>query len=218
MAIQKNGPLGPFSGKLGKVIGYVDKRGQQRLRTVGSYNFDNPSNALKETWLKTSITAVFLKPVLEFIRMGFAVQANAMRTSAYHLAVSLTRKAVTGKFPDLQIDFSKILFSAGDMPVVEHAEVINIEEGLMFTWDTTANREHGTRPSDLVMLMAYIPEIKKAIFLRSGPSRSQGYAYLTLPHIVQKLTLETYISFISEDHKSISNSLYTGQVNWGGPQ
>ena len=44
MATQKIGPFGPFSGKLGKVIGYVDKNGKQRLRTIGEHHFENPSD------------------------------------------------------------------------------------------------------------------------------------------------------------------------------
>ncbi|SEA81450.1 hypothetical protein SAMN05443550_105298 [Pedobacter hartonius] len=214
MAIQKYGPFGPFSGKLGNVIGYIDQKGQQRLRTVGEHKFMNPSVRLRETWLKTSLTTAFLKPVTEFIRMGFAAQAKSEGMSAYNLAASVTRKAITGTYPDLQIDFSKVLFSSGMMPVAREPETIAVDGGLMFSWDHT-RLENGTRAGDQVMLMAYFPGSSKAVFLRSGAKRSQGYEFLSLPVLAEQEPVETYISFISEDHSSISNSIYTRQILWG---
>lgn len=214
MATQKFGPFGPFSGKLGKVIGYVDKNGRQQLRTIGEHIFENPSDQLKETWAKTSLASKFLKPVTEYISMGFAAEAKSRKMTAYNLASSFTRKAITGNYPNLWIDYSKILFSAGNMPVVQNPEVIAVEDGLMFTWDT-ANLEVGTRKSDLVMLMAYLPDSGKAYYLRSGAKRIQGYEHLILPFIPAGQKVETYISFNSEDHKDICNSIYTGEITFG---
>lgn len=211
MATQKFGPFGPFSGKLGKVIGYVDKNGKQHLRYANKHVFNNPSDALLGTWQATRITVAFLAPVIEFVRMGFAVKAASMRMSGYNLATSFTKGAIKGAYPHLQIDFSKIFFSAGDMPIAKNPEVIVVEHGLMFSWDT-GKLETGTKKSDQVMLMAYLPDSGKAYYLRSGAGRKQGWEYLELPFKPRGQKVETYLSFNSEDHKSISNSVYTGQV------
>ena len=211
MATQKFGPLGPFSGKLGKVIGYVDKKGKQRLRTIGEHIFSEPSDKLLCSWEKTSMTAAFLKPVVEFVRIGLALEADIQDMSAYNLGSSLTRKAIIGQYPDLQIDFSKVLFSAGKMPVVKNPEVIAADNGLMFTWDNNELQD-GTLQTDRAMLMAYLPDNKMAFFTRSGAKRNQGYDYLEIPLVPAGQKVETYISFNAEDQKSISNSVYTGQI------
>ena len=211
MATQKFGPFGPFSGKLGKVIGYVDKKGKQRLRTIGEHIFSEPSDKLLCSWEKTSMTAAFLKPVVEFVRIGLALEADIQDMSAYNLGSSLTRKAIIGQYPDLQIDFSKVLFSSGKMPVVKNPEVIAADNGLMFTWDNNELQD-GTLQTDRAMLMAYLPDNKMAFFTRSGAKRKQGYDYLEIPLVPAGQRVETYISFNAEDQKSISNSVYTGQI------
>jgi len=211
MATQKFGPLGPFSGKLGKVIGYVDQNGIQRLRTIGEHHFVNPSDKVLANWQRTSMTTAFLKPVIEFVRMGLAIEAKIKGMSAYNLGSSLTRKAIIGQYPDFRIDFSKVLFSAGKMPVVKMPEVIAADNGLMFTWDTS-NLEEGMLHTDQAMLMAYLPDKKMAFFTRSGAKRKQGYDYLEIPLTPGGQRIETYISFNAEDQKSISTSVYTGQV------
>jgi len=211
MATQKFGPLGPFSGKLGKVIGYVDKQGNQRLRTVGKYTFDNPSDSLKEIWLKTTIVAAVLRPVKDYIKMGFALQEKLTGIHYFNLAAAAARKVIEGNYPDLKIDFSKLKLSEGKMPAVENPKVIRVDDGLMFSWNGN-QREEGIWPTDLVMIMAYLPDHSKAYFLRSAANRRQGNAFLSLPLTPSGQKLETYITFISEDHESTSNSIYTGQI------
>ncbi|CAM4401743.1 hypothetical protein SAMN06265348_11652 [Pedobacter westerhofensis] len=214
MAIQTNGPLGPFSGKLGKVIGYVDKKsGKQRLRSIGKYRDREPSDAELATRVKTTITADFLSFTKGFTDIGFGQYAELQRmTSPWHAASSFTRKAITGKYPDLKIDFAKLLVSTGEMPVVHHPEVVAVEDALMFSLDTSYDESTGTAANDRVMLLAYFPDFLRSVYTISGARRSEGYDLLALPRMTAGKTVETFIAFMSADHKRISNSIYTGQI------
>jgi hypothetical protein len=216
MAIQKNGFLGPFTGKLGKVIGYVDQFGQQRLRTIGERNYDNPSIGMQQTWRKTALVTELLKPVMDFIRLSFAAEAKAKKISAYNVAYAENRKAVTGVFPDLQMDYSKVVLSKGDLLPAQNPEVIAMNEGLMFAWDYQYDGKF-SQPTDLAMLMAYYPAEGLAFYLKAAASRKQGYAVMDMPFSPNGQILETYIVFISDDHKRISNSVYLGQIVFDKP-
>ena len=66
--------------------------------------------------------------------------------------------------------------------------------------------------SDRVMLMAYLPNENRTISLIGGAERLEGVEHLVIPECGEGIHMETYVSFISADYKTISNSVYTGQV------
>ncbi|WP_409339002.1 DUF6266 family protein [Pedobacter cryoconitis] len=64
------------------------------------------------------------------------------------------------------------------------------------------------------MLMAYDPQKRGTKFQLNAGRRSEGEAFLPIRKRKKPLLLETYISFISENRKSVSNSIYVRQVVW----
>ncbi|MGY0036431.1 DUF6266 family protein [Pedobacter sp. NJ-S-72] len=88
-----------------------------------------------------------------------------------------------------------------------------IKKGLTFNWDSSFAAS-GIKANDEVMLLAYEPEKKDATFLLYAGKRSEGEASLTIRKRKDPLVLETYISFISQNRKIISDSIYTGQIIW----
>lgn len=210
MATQKYGPLGPFSGRLGNVVGYV-VNGQQRLRSIGERSYENPSDKQKEAWLRTALATKFLSPITEFISMGFDLKSRIKGDNYFNMASASVRQAITGTYPDLQIDCSKVIVSEGEMPATLNPQVTVVEGGLLFSWDKTQTGK-GIWSTDQAMLLAYRPEKERADYTRSGHSRKQGEAFLPLGVKPGKSYLETYLTFISEDHKSISTSIYLGRI------
>lgn len=92
------------------------------------------------------------------------------------------------------------------MPLVSNAQVRKIENRFEFTWDA-AILAAGVKETDQVMLMVYIPERKVGKYLINAGKRVDAKAQLIIPFSTIPLMVETYISFISEDHKSISDSV-----------
>lgn len=209
MAIFKNGQ---WLGKLGNTTSYL-LNGKLVGRLIGKTT-KSPTVPQKEARLKTRMISDFLKPISEFTEVGFELEARRLRQRAQNPAFAYNRKhATAGRFPHVKIDFSKVLLSYGLMPVPVDVTVKMVEEGFLFSWGQQEGLK-GTHWSDQVMLMAYFSKMKKAKYLTSATSRYKGQELLPIFDIPHGEVAETYISFVSNDRKSISNSVYAGKVTW----
>ena len=208
-----NGPNDDhFRGKLGGYAIY-DLNGQIIKRKIGTRV--KPYSALEIANHKTmaDMTAL-LKPVKEFIEVGFENAGRSQRKTPYNMAYSVNyHSALIGDHPNKVIDFKKVLFSKGDMPLTENLLAELTDEGISFSWNPDLTNP-GFKANDRAMFMAYLPQKHFGVFQLSGARRSQGKELLALPASKRTVTVETYISFISANHKSISDSFYTGQFNW----
>lgn len=209
MATSKNGHK---LGKLGDTTSYF-LNGKLTTRTIGKSN-KAPSILQKIVRQKTSVISKFLNPIMEFILVGYEKESRRLAQQAQNPAFSYNwRYALTGDYPEIKIDFTKVLLTIGSMPSPEGLEVQANEEGFMFSWNLQEGRL-GTHWSDQVMLMAYFPTLRKAVYLTAGSSRYKGKDLLPIFDITPGVEAETYVAFISNDRKSISNSVYSGKVNW----
>lgn len=212
MAKLKNGMDNGFRGKVDNFVIY-DLNDQVVKRRIGTRTkpFTLPELANQQSM---AVVSALLKPVKEFIEIGFELEAGLMRKSQHNMAYSYNYKnALSGIYPDKYIDFEKVLFSRGNMPLTQDVKADLTADGLEFTWNTEM-KSAGLSATDQSMLMAYFPEKKYAAYLAGGATRNKGVAQLSLPLSRKPVVVETYISFISVNHKSISNSIYTGQLIW----
>ncbi|WP_316819809.1 DUF6266 family protein [Pedobacter gandavensis] len=209
MAILKNGRN---LGKLGDTTTYV-LNGKIVTRLIGRSN--KPiSLPQKRVRLKTRLLSKFLNPIKEFIQVGYEEEGRRLALHAQNPAFAYNwRHGFKGEFPKISLDYRKILLTFGSMPVPKGVQVVVDRDGLLFSWDLQENVA-GTHWSDQVMLMAYFPKLNKAIYLTAGTSRYKGKDLLSIFDIDHGEIAETYIAFIANDRKSISNSVYTGKVKW----
>lgn len=201
-----------FRGKNGNYVVY-DLNGMIVKRSIGTST--NPfTEKQKANYQITSLVCALLKPVKDFIEISFDLKIKKAGNSQYNLASSYNRlNAIKGVYPDQSIDFTKVLFSKGNMPVTADAKATLTADGLEFTWNTVADA-FGFKATDRVMLMAYFPEKEFAVYLAGGNARPKGIDQLVLPLSRKPVVVETYLSFISVNHKSVANSVYTGQFIW----
>lgn len=151
----------------------------------------------------------FLQPMAGLLAISFsdyAVKKTGINSAfAYNLS-----NAITGDFPEFDIDYSKALVSRGNLPNVLGPSVVS-GAGSILTWSWTDSNSADTQRTDPAMLVAYCPEIRHAIFTTAGGERSELTADLNLLTFKGK-AVETYIGFISADGRRSSASLFTGEV------
>ncbi|CAM4077930.1 hypothetical protein SAMN06265348_102354 [Pedobacter westerhofensis] len=182
-------------------------------RTIG-ITIKEPTQLQKTGRQAMKVVVGLLKPVKEFIEIGFNLEKKEPHDNAHNLARSTNKlNAIRGEYPNVQIDFEKALFSKGILPVNPEAKVQLVEKGLEFTWDP-AFMEEGMWPNDQAMMLAYCDEKESAFFEIAGMRRSEGKDFLEITPYHQPVTLEVYLSFVAADRKSISNSVYLGQVKY----
>jgi len=211
MAILKVESNRGFIGRVGNTVTYV-LNGQIVKRTIGKSSKE-ATIAQLSVRQKTKIITEFLNPVKEYIKVGFEFEARLVpKKNAHNIATSYNwLNAFTGVYPEQKIDFSKILLSKGKMPVTNNIEVNFVDNRIEFTWDKTITTDR-IKGSDRVMLLAYLPQENRAVSLIGGAERLEGGEHLIIPDCKNGIHMETYVSFVSADYKSISNSVYTGRV------
>ena len=155
----------------------------------------------------------FCKPMIPFIKFGFAQQIVGTDLSQSNVAVSYTKlNALKGEYPDISIDYEKVKLSAG--PLIEAGQVTVAREvdGIRFKWYTGPEIKWPDN-TDQVMMMAYLPEENRAVYQLFGAARSAGQDLLPVSTQWLQGHIETYIAFISADRTQVSDSVYAGGFN-----
>lgn len=119
--------------------------------------------------------------------------------------------AITGSYPHTAISYPLVVISKGPLPAAENASAAVTQDGnITFTW--TDNSGTGTaKAGDKVILVAYFPDVKQAVFNLHAATRGDWQATLDTK-AMHGHAAETWIGFLSADEKDAANSVYTGSV------
>ena len=208
MGIMKNGPHGPVYGKVGNLVTYRVLN-RDVVRMVGKIN---KAPSVKQLACRQQLAVViqFLKPIVEFINLGFMVEAAKVERYAHNMAVSYNKRhGLMGEYPDVSVDYRKVLVAKGSLPMAVDAAVSTVPDGLRFSWatgswmDFTERRHHA-------MLMAYFPDLGKAVYSLNGAARYEGTDVLYLPDDLKGAYMETYLSFTAVGSNEVADSVYLG--------
>ena len=208
MGKMNNGILDNFSGAIGKVVG-SNWRGVPYMRSKAKKRTGKLSDAQLEQQAKFAVAGKFTQSMNDLLTLGFRDQAIKM--TGKNFAQSLILKdAITGTYPDFQIDYSKVLLSQGKLPKVKKPVVTAEANGIIrFTWTNDAKRKLA-KVNDQAILVAYCPEENETEYA-FGAAREAGTGTLDVSEFTGK-KVHTWISFISADNKDVATSIYTGLV------
>lgn len=204
------GILGGFSGKIGNVIG-GNWKGIDYMRIKPS-NVANPkTEGQVDQRSKFSTVLYFLQPMKNFIKVGF--KGYAIKMTEFNSAMSYNlNNAITGNYPDYDIDYQNALLSRGALAgALNGAANSSVAGSVSFSWDDNSG-ESNASGADKAMLLVYNSVRKEAVFVTDGNIRSSGSQDLTIPDSYSGETVEAFIAFVSEDGKTVSNSKYIGSV------
>jgi hypothetical protein len=205
----KNGVLGGFLGVIGNVEGYMSK-GEYFVRSRRCKSLVPRSEKQLASQMKMTLVNQFLRTLFSYVQVGFGGSITSERSSGYNMAVSFNMKnAIAGQYPDYYLDYSLVRVSEG--PISNegvHTDVSVGEDHLVFTWTPDYNRG-----GDHVMLLAYAPQLNEAVYKLCGEARIAGRDVLMMPDETWAgKAIEVFLSFVSEDRKECSNSIYLGRV------
>jgi len=214
MGIVNSGDAKHFRGKVGDKVYYTLADGRTAVRSLamaGTKPFTVNQLTVQQ---KVAVCADAHRALEGFIRFGYQLLAKDTKSNYYNTFVKhLHNRILTGTYPDVRIDFKQLLVTQGSLPAAENVTVQLHESGLVFNWKPeSAGRE--AHYSDKVMLLAYFPLLDKACYTISGAQRQLGKDMLLLTGIEHGHVAEIYLSFIENNHRNISNSIYLGQLNW----
>lgn len=210
MARLKKGLLNGFSGIIGNAVGY-ELKGQYILRSRPKKSTKAPSEKQLACRAKMRLINGVLNRFSPLVKIGFAETAKDQTFTPYNAAVAyqLTH-AITGSYPNYEIDYSKLRVAEGTINTDELTPTVVLQgDTLLFTWTPAADYPAST---DHVMLLAYAPAPGQAVYNLCGAKRRIGQDSLQLPQNWRQQRIETYLAFRSETNSMCSNSLYLGTV------
>jgi len=208
MGKMNNGILDQFSGTIGNVVG-SNWRGVPYMRSKSKKRTGSQSEDQLKQQARFAIAGKFTQSMNDLLTLGFRDQAIKMTGKNYGQSIIL-RDAITGTYPDFQIDYSKVLLSQGKLPKAKKPAVTAEANGIIkFTWTNDAGRKLA-KANDQAVLIAYCPDENEAEYA-FGPAREAATGTLDVSEFSGK-KVHTWISFLSANGKLIANSVYCGEV------
>ena len=214
MARLKNGLLGGITGAIGDIEGYM-LNGKYIVRSRRRKSIKPPSEKQLACRKRLAVVSKFISGFIPYVEVGFAYSGAKKGYAGYNAVTGYQIKhALTGQYPDYTIDYTKVRVSEGPMSNENINAAVTLQNNyLVFSWTADLSYQHS---SDRVMLLAYAPALDEAIYTLCGAKRMDGRDVLLLPESTWKeKVIEIYFSFVSENRKQCTNSIYLGQVFTG---
>lgn len=208
MAKLPHGPFGPFIGKAGPLIGYL-LNGQAVIRAVAQPTHKPLTLPQVNNCSKLSLVNKLISGMSMFLKITFGPESRGTTKNWQNLAVQYNNPAaIKGYHPNLEIEYSKVVLSHGNLTPAVNATVTQNEAEIIFNWDGSA----GTS-GDRVMMLLYFPHDHTVVYETGGLKRSVGSDKLLINNSDINMHMEAFITFKSEDGENFSDSVYIGSLN-----
>ena len=208
MAKNLTGITGAFSGKIGTVVGAM-WNGIPTIRSRPNYRRDKPTQKQIIMRERFKLASKFCRRLADVFEQNFEPEPGKTKRSS---AVSIVaRHAIIGEYPNLAIDYSKVLVAKGVLKKATDAMASSPGPGLLkFNWmhDPVADYYHA---DDRAIIVAYLADSDDAICYIDVESRFKEECQLELTVWSGKLA-HTWLSFRSRNGSLKAESVYTGTV------
>jgi len=145
------------------------------------------------------------------INLGF--KSVEQFSTGFNMAVAYTVKnAITGAYPDYEVDYAKVLISQGPLNAVAGLNIVGEEAGkLTFNW--TNNSSNGlASETDKAVILIYSQDSGRYIFTTEGSARNTGTHQFDLQDLSGE-QVHVWMAFASENGRLFSTSIYGGIVS-----
>lgn len=215
MGTIKQGILGGFRGRVGNVIGSTWK-GQDVMKIKPASVFNPNTERQQLQRAKFGLVGRFNQAHRNLIRIGFRAYTKNMTAANAAMSYNLAN-AITGPFPDLSIDYSKVMISMGSLAVVNEVSAVS-EATASVTLNWTSESQNG-KDSDQVVASLYDSATAEVVYFAGCASRQEANVALNLPANWSGRTAEVFVFLISLEgnglsasRETVSNTVYAGQV------
>lgn len=197
-----------FNNETGSTTSYRQKSNVspiQNKQTGSNTSSTNFRQLQQERFQKAAEFVLSLSSLLMLSngKGGMPIDLNTMTAQVFTDAISCT---TTG----LHIDYQNVLVSQGNLPRGKPARARAIMDSIYFAWDdnSSSNKDRGR---DMAILVAYCEALNLCLYNSWAARRRDGDGILQVPQFYGH-KVQTWLSFISADGKSIANSIYAGSV------
>ena len=213
MGTYNKGILGPFSGKVGTVVG-ANWRGKDVMRSLPKKTDRTPTETQLLQREKFTAVSNFLTPISNVVSLYYGSGSGELtrrnQAMSYHM-----KEAVTYVNPNFEILFDKVQISKGDLLGIQNPAASSPAPGeIKFNWEDNSG-QGSAKATDQLVVVLYSP--LEDIYYTNGnaANRDAASVTLTLPTFFAGLEVQAWITFASATGKSYATSVYLGAVAIG---
>lgn len=206
----KQGILGPFSGKVGNVVGATNN-GVHYMRVIPANVKDPKTNkqlAQRQRFgLMTSTLKIFRPVVTTGYRKKIGKTTPRNRALSYNL-----KNAVTGDYPDQEVDFPAFMVARGDLTKASDIAAASDNPGeINISW-TDNSGDGSAKADDTLFAACFDPADGELYYQSEAATRVDGSATLNLPQSFHGKNVHIYAFFASVENQDVTDSTYCGEV------
>ena len=210
MGTYNKGILGPFSGKVGTVVG-ASWRGKDILRSLPKKGNRTPTEVQLLQRLKFQTVTDFLTPINpvlgKFYGSNSGDKTRLNQALSYHM-----KEAVSFVDPNFEMLYNKVQIAKGDLQGVQNPTVgAPGGDKINFSWEDNSGQGEA-KPTDQLIVVLYAPTANLYFYTLAGGERSAGSANIQLPSYLNGLEVQVWITFAAADDKRYATSVYMGAV------
>ena len=213
MGTYNKGILGPFSGKVGTVVG-ANWRGKDVMRSLPKKTNRTPSETQKLQRQLFTTLSEFLTPISPVLSLYFGrsggEQSRRNQAMSYHMT-----EAVEYVDPDFKILYNKVQISKGDLLGVQNPTSSSAgPAAIKFNWEDNSG-QGSAKATDQLVVVVYAPTADLYHYELAAATRDAATVTLTLPTFFAGLEVQACIAFAVADTKSYATSVYLGAIAVG---
>lgn len=207
--INKKGLIGSISGKVGDVV-ISEWNDIPVVRSTPKRRRKRFSAAQQAQQIRMAQIARFAAPIKKVLAIGF--KGQAVKMSGYNAAVKdILRHAITGEYPNLRVNFSKVQISQGRFLNEANASATLQDGKIVFTWTYETADDQSIAGNDKAILVVYCDARGNALYTLNGPERAAQTGSIAVGRY-EGYEVHTWLAFVSADGQTTSCSSYTGKL------
>ncbi|TDQ06189.1 DUF6266 family protein [Pedobacter metabolipauper] len=206
------GFLGGFRGRLGPAYGCF-WRGMDLVKTLPRKSGKPGTPKQLVIQQKLAVVTGFLSGMGPLIEIGFKGVTNSGE-SAMNAAVSYNiQNAVTGIAPNFVMDYTKLKYSFGKLPLPNEIQVTMLPLAkLEVNWSPRSYGVVKIHPDDLATFVVYNPEKNTFVVLEDAARRDETTYTIQMPSEFIGDTVFFFMNFITSDGKLVSENSNLGNL------
>ena len=210
MGTYSKGILGPFSGKIGPVVG-AQWRNKEVIRSLPKKSGRIPSEAQKQQRFKFTVVIQFLalfKIILDlFYSEERGDESRLNLATSYHL-----KNAVVFDGTNFVMKYNNVLISKGELVGLLNPQVTpSGGAALKVNW-TDNSGQGNAKDTDRVIIAVYDPASKSVFYSLDLGKRIGQSGGFQLPTYLVGAEVQTWVSVVTADANMAATSIYTGSM------
>ena len=208
MALIPWGIEGPFSGKVGVLVGCICKKRANYVRTRPLMYRDAKTEEQLRNRATMKTVMAFMSKAKEFAKLTLAPSAVGMTTTNVATMLNYHKVIVEG-VEDVRMDYRGVRLSNGTMWGLDSALLLREGEALRLRWLAEIENEYSGQ-MDWVHVFVYNEDRHAEVTMLEACRRGDKMLELRVPERWREERLHVYVAVSDANGKTFGNSQYFG--------